>query len=527
SQLHGSYFEMHTGIVDGTRDSASGQMERPVAYPDLNGGDPTYELPTHQEQVSYTPFVINQRIRHYKLVWDNSYAIRKGKFKALFSWQKNQRQEYNDPTSPNTAIIYYSSNALTFDLHYSLPEKNHFSLTFGTNGAYQSSKSLGLLLLIPDYRFFELGGFAVASKNLGKLNLSGGLRLDTRAFQGLDHWVDSTTQEPASPMAPNAFHEFMGFTSHFSGLSYSAGGAYDLSRNFYAKLNIAGGWRAPNVAECGANGVHDGTVVYEIGDPGLVPEVSMEEDLTLGFHSPDLDFEWNMFNNRIDHFIYSKGLQSVSGGDSINNSLNAVGLGEAPVYKYTQGKADLYGGEFSLNLHPRSLSWVSLNSSFSLVAGGLFQVPDSVKYLPFVPPAKTTVDLTFHLPEGKTLRNGYLSLGMASYAEQSKVYQQYAIYNGLNTALTPYEYAASRTATRGYTLFSVGAGGTIQSKGVTFCRIYVICNNLLNATYMDYMSRFKYYPVNYTTGRVGVFNMGRNLSIKVLFPLQFGKGDRS
>src|SRR3984957_424891 len=37
SQLHASYFDMYTGIMDGTRDSATGMMQRNVAYPDLNG----------------------------------------------------------------------------------------------------------------------------------------------------------------------------------------------------------------------------------------------------------------------------------------------------------------------------------------------------------------------------------------------------------------------------------------------------------------------------------------------------------
>jgi iron complex outermembrane recepter protein len=46
TQLHASYFDMATGIVDGTRDSATGTMMRQVAYPDLNGGQPTYEIPT-------------------------------------------------------------------------------------------------------------------------------------------------------------------------------------------------------------------------------------------------------------------------------------------------------------------------------------------------------------------------------------------------------------------------------------------------------------------------------------------------
>jgi iron complex outermembrane receptor protein len=522
TQLHASYFEMHTGIVDGTRDSATGQMERAVSYPDLNGGEATYELPTHQEQISYTPFVIDQRIRHSKIVWDNSYAVGKGTIKALFSWQKNQRQEDNDPTNPNTPIIYYSSNALTYDLKYIFPQKGGFNMSVGTNGVYQSSQSLGLLMLIPNYKYFQIGAYAIASQQIGNLNLSGGVRYDTRSFNGLDHWVDSTTQEPAVAGAPNAFHEFEGFTSHFSGLSFSAGGAYNFTKDIYAKLNIARGWRAPNVAECGANGVHDGTVVYEIGDHSLIPETSLEEDFTFGVNSNDVTFELNVFNNDINDFIYAKGLTSVFGGDSINNTLNAVGLGAAPVYKYTQGKAALYGGEISLNIHPSVATWIELGSSLSTVYGSLTNVPDSVKYLPFVPPARITSDLKFNFHQGKSIRNAYLKFGMQSYSEQKNVYQQYAIYNGLNTALTPHEYAASKAATKGYILFSAGIGGTFISSGRTFFQLYLVCNNLFNTAYMDYMSRFKYYPVNYTTDRVGVFNMGRNLSIKILVPLQFG-----
>ncbi len=524
TQLHASYFDMATGIVDGTRDSATGALLRPVAYPDLNAGEPTYVMPTHQEQTTYTPFVINQRIRHTKLVWDNSFALGSGRVKAIFSWQKNQRQEFNDPTIPNTANIYYSSNAETYDVQYVAPQIGGFSISGGVNGVHQSSKSLGTLLLIPDYSFFQIGGFAVASQKIGKLNLTGGIRYDTRHFTGKDHWVDSTTQEPVDEGSADALHEFQGFSSNFSGLSFSAGGTYSFSNNCYVKANIAGGWRAPNVAECAANGVHDGTVVYEIGDPALKPETSIEEDVALGINTKDIGLEINLFNNSISKFIYAKGLQSVFGGDSINNSLNAVGLGEAPVYKYSEGKADLYGGEVAFNLHPSALPWVELGTSLSMVYGGLSNQPDSVKYLPFVPPTRITADLKFNLTtNGKKLSNAYIKLGMLNCFQQNNIYRQYAIYNGLNTALTPYEYNAANSATAGYTLFSAGAGADIASNGRTLFSLYITCTNLFNTGYMDYMSRFKYLPVNYTTGRVGVFNMGRNLSVKMVVPLDFIK----
>jgi iron complex outermembrane receptor protein len=523
TQLHGSYYDMKTGIVDGTRDSATGLMERQVSYADLNGGAPTYVIPTHQEQVSYTPFCINQNIRHTKLVWDNSLSIGEGRVTGIFSWQKNQRQEINDPTMPNTPDIYYYSNAATYDVRYLSRQIGGFNFSAGINGLYQSSKSLGTLMLIPNYNFFQAGAFVIAQQKIGnKWHLSGGIRFDTRTFNGIDHWVDSTTQAPVAPDDPNAFHEFQGFTSHFSGISFSAGATYDLSDNIYIKANIAQGWRAPNVAECAANGVHDGTVVYEIGDPSLKPETSLEEDLVFGVRSKDVNAELNLFNNSIHNFIYAQGLQSVFGGDSINNSLNAAGLGDAPVYKYTHGSAELYGGEVSLDIHPDDLRWIQLDAGLSVVYGGLLHAPDSVKYLPFVPPTRITADLRFNvLPQSKDVKNGYIKFGVLDCFEQKNVYQQYAIYSGLNTALTPYEYAASRSATAGYVLFNAGIGADIQSKGRTCVQVFVQCNNLFNTAYMDYMSRFKYYPVNYTTDRVGVFNMGRNVSLKLLIPLNF------
>jgi iron complex outermembrane receptor protein len=261
--------------------------------------------------------------------------------------------------------------------------------------------------------------------------------------------------------------------------------------------------------------------VYEIGDPSLKPETSIEEDITFGINSKDAGFELSIFNNSISKFIYAQGLQSVFGGDSINNSLNAAGLGAAPVYKYTDGKAALYGGEIAFKLHPSSLPWAELGTTLSMVYGGLKGVPDSIKYLPFVPPARITADIKFNIKtKGSSLKHTYVKIGMLSCFEQNNIYRQFAIYNGLSTALTPYEYAAANSASAGYTLLNAGAGSDIVSHGHTLCSFYVTCTNLLNTGYMDYMSRFKYNPVNYTTGRVGVFNMGRNVSIKMVVPLE-------
>jgi iron complex outermembrane recepter protein len=519
TQIHASYFDMQTGIVDGTRDSASGLMMRQVAYPDLNGGAATYELPTNQELTSYTPFCINQRIRHTKLVWDNSIAIGEGRLKAVFSFQKNQRQETNDPTMPNTPDIYYSSNAATYDLQYISKQMGNFNFSTGVNGMYQASQSLGTLMLIPDYNIVHGGVFFIANHKIGKLSLSGGVRYDIRTFQGVDHWVDST-QVPVAANTPDAIHEFQGFTANFNGFSGSIGATYQLDHRFYLKGNIARGYRAPNVAECAANGVHDGTVIWEIGDQNLSAESSLEEDVTFGMVGKNMDFEVNIFNNSIDNFIHTQGLQSVLGGDSINNTLQAAGLGDAPVYKYVQSAVQLYGGEAALNIHPEHIPWLGFNAGFSMTEGGLVNVPETTRYLPFVPPARLTADIKFKAGKlGNYLKNAYLKIGMTAVAEQNHVYLGEAAANGFNQTQSPQQYAASQAATAGYFLLNAGIGGEWHRNGRTIAKLYITGNNLLNTVYMDYLSRFKYYGYNYSNNRVGVYNMGTNISLKLIIPI--------
>ena len=119
-------------------------------------------------------------------------------------------------------------------------------------------------MLIPNYNIFQVGGFAIANYTKGKLNISGGIRYDDRTFNAAEQWIDTSESAPQVPVAPNSptsFQEFTPFTTNFSGVSGSLGATYDFTKVVYLKANIARGCRAPNVAECGANGVHDGTVV--------------------------------------------------------------------------------------------------------------------------------------------------------------------------------------------------------------------------------------------------------------------------
>ncbi len=509
SQLHYSYFELRTGIAEGAKDETGAFIKQALD----EHGDPIEVRATNQELRSYTPFVINQLVKHNKLVWDNSISLgNAGKITGIFGYQQNSRQENNDITIANTSNIWYLLNTVSYDVRYSSPSWKGFDFSIGANGMYQNAKNKGTLLLIPEYDLFDLGAFAIANKKIGKLNISAGARYQMRNFKGHDNYIDSNGNQ-LSAGDPDAIHRFTAYTANFNGFAGSLGAAYQVTNSFYIKANAATGFRAPNVAESGSNGIHDGTVVYEIGDRTLKPEQSMEFDLTPGVQTKDVTAEVSVFYNNINNFIYAKQLSSLLGGDSLNSS--TPGFENAPVFKYSQGNAVLMGAEASLDIHPSGLKWFDWYTGYSYVDARLKDVPDSVNVLPFIPPARLRSEVTLSVANlCNTFRNSYFRFGVNHSFEQSRVYQISSQYYGL-------EHIEVLPA---YTLLNAGIGTDIMSRGRKTCSVYINVNNIADVSYTDYMSRYKY-AVNEVNGVTAKYiaNMGRNVSVKVIVPLDFSR----
>ncbi len=75
----------------------------------------------------------------------------------------------------------------------------------------------------------------------------------------------------------------------------------------------------------------------------------------------------------------------------------------------------------------------------------------------------------------------------------------------------------TETATPSYTLLSVGIGADIKAFGKKdFFNVFISGENLTDVAYQNHLSRLKYAPENPATGRIGVYNMGRNFSVKLM-----------
>jgi iron complex outermembrane receptor protein len=498
SHLTFSTFNQNLGLIEGGRDSLSGRFLRDVAV----GGQVESAIVTDNGS-GYALQVPRQRVNHLRFGVDNSFIIGQqgGRLALQVNYQQNLRREFGNALAPDTPDLYFQLRTVDYALRYFLPEMSGWNVAVGTTGLRQQNRNLGREFLIPAYNMTEGGLFGVVKKSLGGLDLSGGLRYDIRRISAQSLFLGADEQ-PVPAGTASAETKFPGFVSTFQNYSGSLGAAYNLSDKLTVKANISRGFRAPNIAELGSNGVHEGTIRYEVGQPGLKAETSLQVDAGVSYTSEHVRFSVDAFENSISNYIFSRRVLNRAGTDSLVSTGPDIGL-----FNYVQGQARLLGGEVTLDFHPHPLDWLHFENSFSMVRARQLDVPDDQKYLPFIPADRLQSELRGNFRrQGKRLTNVYARFQL------EQTFAQNRFFGAFDT----------ETATAAYTLFNAGAGTDVaDSKGRTLFSIFVTANNLFDVAYQSHLSRLKYADINYTTGRRGVFNMGRTVSVKVVVPLAF------
>ena len=448
SQLKLSYYQLTPSVVEGERDAATGRLE-------FDGDD----VKTYGHGLPY------QKVGHYKAVWDNALRLPKGSLKAIVGYQQNQRKEFEE--SNDEYGLYLRLHTATYDLRYETDEWQGWKLTAGIGGMWQRSENKGDEYLIPAYRLLDAGVFATMSKQISRWTLSGGLRYDHRTLHSYELYDDGDLR-------------FNDFHRQFAGLTGSMGAVLNLTERTNIRLNLARGFRAPNLSELGANGEHEGTGRYEVGDNGLKAEYSWQADLGIDYASDLLTAQIALFANRISNFIY----------------LARDAQQPGRYYRFTQGDARLLGFEAGFDVHP--IHSLHLGSTFSMVDARQLNQPRSTRYLPFTPAPRWTADVKYELThDGQVLNNAFVAIGMECHLLQNHYYEE----------------GGTETATPSYTLLNASAGTDILVNKRKVAELYLIGENLTNRAYLSHLSRLKY------LGDRGVSNMGRNITMKLVIPI--------
>ncbi|MBS1781268.1 MAG: TonB-dependent receptor [Bacteroidetes bacterium] len=500
SRLSYTSFGQTLGLAEGERDSATGKFIKTVN----NGGVAEEQLVTDEDGKSYARVLPSQRIDHHKLVLNNNFYLNNGsRIGVILGYQQNSRKEFGDVLNPDEPGLHFQLRTYTYDVKYFYPVWNGWQVTTGVNGMAQNNANKGIEFLIPDYNLFDVGLYTIAKKEWKQWAISGGLRYNYRTLTVKSLYLDSTDKK-VEQLMPGGFEQFTPFTRNFSNLVGSIGTSYAASKQVTFKFNIATGFRSPNAAELAANGVHEGTIRYEYGTPGLKAENSMQGDLGMAWNANHIELNASVFYNYISNYIYLEKLLGANGSDSIPAEHNDQAFG---AYAYAQSNAGLYGGELYIDLHPHPLDWLHLANTFSYVRGMIFNGTDSTRNLPSMPPARWLIELRAEKRSlGKWIKNGYVKVSTNIVFAQNDIFSAYG----------------TETATPGYTLFNAGLGLDLVNKAQkTVCTLSLSTQNITDVAYQDHLNRLKYADVNYATGRTGIYNMGRNFSIMASIPLRF------
>lgn len=476
-----SNFNQQLGLIEGSRD-ANGNFVK-----DIPGGS-SAEV-SEDDFNGTTPNVPYQDIHHLKLISDNSFKLGVGRVSLNLGLQRNQRKEFGNADLPKIADLYFDLKTFNYNVIYHFNEKKGWTTSIGLNGMVQGNQNKAEEVLIPEYTLFDIGAFIYTSKTVGKTTLSGGVRWDHRH-------LDSKEKIEGSDV------KFQAFSRNFSNFSSSAGISYSATENFVVKFNLAQGFRAPSIPELASNGAHEGTNRYEYGAQNLKSEKSFQADLGIELNSEHVMVTANAFYNGVNHFIFYSKLSGANGSDSLVD-VNGTFI---PAFQFGQRDAHLAGAEFMVDLHPHPLDWLHWENTVSYVRGKFRNDIEGVNDLPAIPATRWISELRTELfPTGKKVRNLSLNFEVDHNFKQDHPFTAYG----------------TETATPSYTLLNAGISGNIMRKNQTLVSIYFNAMNLADVAYQNHLSRLKYTDVNLLTGRQGVFNMGRNFSIRLNIPFNF------
>jgi iron complex outermembrane receptor protein len=370
----------------------------------------------------------------------------------------NDRSEFEDS---DEASLQMKLKTFNYNAKYHLPKMGNLETILGVQGMHQTNTNFGEELLIPDATTNDFGIFGTANYEWGSSSaLQAGLRFDNRKI----------SSEVNGEVGEEGY--FQAVDKSFDSFNAALGYKTDLATNFTMRLNLASGFRAPNLAELTSNGVHEGTNRYEIGNSELKTEQNFQTDLNLEYKTDHFEFFVNGFYNHIDNYIYTAPAGTI--------------IDDNAVFNYIQSNAKLYGGEVGLHFHPHPLDWLHYETAFESVTAK----KQDGDYLPLIPANNWNNTFRGEFDIKDWLTSGFATINVSTTLSQDNV-------------------SGFETRSAGYTLVNLGLGGTVKF-GKTIFDVNLNANNLFDKEYIAHLSRLK---------TDGIANIGRNVVLGINFSI--------
>ncbi len=426
------------------------------------------ERPAEDGTFSYTIGRPQQRILHelFKTII-NIPTGEIGKLELQLTRQFNRRQEFDAhrafnelPTEIKEPSIQFEITTYTADLNWRHKPIRHLRGEMGLQ-LLQQANTTDRGALIPNYENYNGSIFWIErwKKQTSRWEIEAGMRYDYRSLDVGVQGRDTINQ-----------------SRRFNNISGTLGAIYKFPKLLLIRTNLGTAWRAPHVSELYSDGVHHGSASYEKGDPNLVSERAYNSSLTLEVDDQQrLSASVNLFYNVIENFIFLE--------PQAQPQLTIRGA--FPAFRYKQTNARLTGLDWSFD-YEFIPNW-SFESRLSLLRAWNRTLQDDLVFMPS-DRFQHGLKYTFH---SKSETTAFIRLTMVNTLQQNRIPP--------NTDYAP--------PPPGYTRFDLESVATVYF-GKQPLEIGLSIFNLLNASYREYLNRFRYFTDE----------MGRNISLRVKIP---------
>jgi len=375
----------------------------------------------------FEPTRPTQYINNHLFTLESKYFTGKMKYSIFLGHFINNLQEWEKHTLP---AFDMNLSTTTFRLNSEIPFK-FFDINTGLQ--YQRQQNINNInsFLIPDGESNEYSLYTTVDYEKKYFGFNSGFRIDHKQIICDDY---------------NYNQSFRSFNS-------STGFFYKKNK-YITRITYSGSYRVPHLSELFTNGLHHGTMRFEIGDVNLDIEKSHQFDVKYQWNNDHLGFVINPFLQLINDFI------SITPTDSLYQNIYRI-------FNYTQfNEVQMSGCEFNLHYHPHFLHNLHFEQSYS-----------------FLKALNKDDDLFLALTPSNKIKTR-VSLNLSSYNIPLSLqkFQIFHLYSFVQENVASYE-----SATKSYNVFNMEFLFNPFEKMIFNFTI----NNLFNEEYVPHLSRIK------------------------------------
>jgi len=405
--------------------------------------------------------------------------------KPIFSYQRNHRQAAKPGESrdvlPNSPNVDLALDVYTGRVEVKNVNTLNLSGTVGTEIKYYDHENIGKVPLQPTGHFTNLALFGFEEWQSEKFTFNFGVRFDGRSQKFL-----GSSDNPLLPADDER---------NYSSISGALGLSYKLLKHLTAAANIGRGFRTPSFYNLYVYGYHGGVFAFQIGNPDLENETSLDISSSLRFRSNAIEAAATIFQNRINNYIFLY--------NAPDHPLAPAPDEASFVFAHEQADALLTGLDISIKAN--LLDRLVIGGNYSMINSEFTDGTHAGKGLPLMPADRVNAEVKFLLPNTSFIHLPYILLKV-KYVNDKSAAGIYEPFGQFDDGIGP-DIPFGVASTEAYTLLNVGIGFDIDfyDNQINFD---LEVTNLLDEDYRDFLDTYKGYALS----------PGRSVNVRLNIP---------